>query len=52
MNQPRDQTILIADDDPAQRLLVEAALTSAGFLVVTAVDGAAAVELLEARPTT
>ena len=48
---PADQTILIADDDPAQRLLVEAALTGAGFLVVTAVDGAAAVESYSRSPT-
>ena len=27
------KTILIADDDPAQRLLVEAALAGAGFIV-------------------
>ena len=51
MNQPSQQTILIADDDPAQRLLVEAALTGAGFLVVTAVDGAAAVESYSRSPT-
>jgi len=51
MDQPAAKTVLIADDDPAQLLLVEAALSGAGFLVVTAVDGAAAVESYANSPT-
>ena len=38
------KTILIADDDPSHLLLTEAALAGAGYLVVTASDGAQAVE--------
>jgi len=37
-------TILIADDDPSQLMLVEAALAGAGFVVHTACDGQEAVE--------
>jgi EAL domain-containing protein (putative c-di-GMP-specific phosphodiesterase class I)/PleD family two-component response regulator len=44
------KTILIADDDPAQRLLIEAVLAGAGFVVVTATDGAEAVASYAARP--
>jgi len=38
------KTILIADDDPSHLLLTEAALAGAGYVVVTAADGAQAVE--------
>ena len=38
------RTILIADDDPSHLLLTEAALAGAGYVVVTATDGAQAVE--------
>jgi EAL domain-containing protein (putative c-di-GMP-specific phosphodiesterase class I)/DNA-binding response OmpR family regulator/GGDEF domain-containing protein len=44
MQDARVTTILIADDDPAQRLLVETALAAAGFLVHVACDGQEAVE--------
>jgi EAL domain-containing protein (putative c-di-GMP-specific phosphodiesterase class I)/DNA-binding response OmpR family regulator/GGDEF domain-containing protein len=47
---PSDKTILIADDDPAQRLLVEAALAGAGFVVVIANDGLEAVESYTRQP--
>ncbi len=40
----RATTILMADDDPAQLLLSEAALAGAGFMVHTVNDGADAVE--------
>jgi CheY-like chemotaxis protein len=40
----RPRTALIADDDPGQRLLMEQALSQAGFGVVAVADGAAAVE--------
>lgn len=43
MNKDRDKTILIADDDPGHLLLAEATLAGAGFRVVTAQDGEAAV---------
>ncbi|MFO1394426.1 MAG: EAL domain-containing protein [Steroidobacteraceae bacterium] len=40
----QDLRILMADDDPAQLMLSEAALAGAGFLVQTVADGADAVE--------
>ncbi len=40
------QTILIVDDDPVQRRLLEAAITRAGMAVVTAPGGVPALELL------
>jgi DNA-binding NtrC family response regulator len=40
------QTILIVDDDPVQRRLLEAAITRAGMSVVTAPGGVPALELL------
>ena len=39
----RAKTILIADDDEGHRLLTEAALAGAGYVVITAHDGAQAV---------
>ena len=43
MSSSKTKTILIADDDEGHRLLTEAALAGAGYLVVTAHDGAQAV---------
>jgi DNA-binding response OmpR family regulator len=43
MSTIREKTVLIADDDPGQLLLVEAALAGAGFIVTKAADGAEAV---------
>ena len=43
MSTSKTKTILIADDDEGHRLLTEAALAGAGYLVVTAHDGAQAV---------
>jgi diguanylate cyclase (GGDEF)-like protein len=43
-------TVLVVDDDPGARLLVGAALEMAGFLVVTAADGAAALGQFRAHP--
>jgi EAL domain-containing protein (putative c-di-GMP-specific phosphodiesterase class I)/DNA-binding response OmpR family regulator/GGDEF domain-containing protein len=40
----RAKTILIADDDQGHLLLTEAALAGAGYVVITAADGALAVE--------
>ena len=40
------QTILIVDDDPVQRRLLEAAITRSGMPVITAPGGAPAVDLL------
>ena len=40
------QTILIVDDDPVQRRLLEAAITRAGMAVVTAPGGTPALDLL------
>src|SRR5215813_9102781 len=42
--------ILIADDDPAQRRLLEIHLTQLGFEVMTAKDGAEAIEQMHSRP--
>jgi EAL domain-containing protein (putative c-di-GMP-specific phosphodiesterase class I)/DNA-binding response OmpR family regulator/GGDEF domain-containing protein len=47
MKKARDKTILVADDDPAQLLIAEAALAGAGFLVTTARDGAEAIREFE-----
>ena len=38
--------ILVADDDPISRRLIEACLTGAGYEVSVAVDGAEALELI------
>ena len=43
MSSSKTKTILIADDDEGHLLLTEAALAGAGFVVVTAHDGAQAV---------
>ncbi len=40
------QTILIVDDDPVQRRLLEAAITRAGMTVVTAPGGQPALDLI------
>ncbi len=44
MSIPVPQTILIADDDPSQLMLAEAALAGAGLLVHTVTDGDEAVQ--------
>jgi CheY-like chemotaxis protein/ribonuclease BN (tRNA processing enzyme) len=46
---PRGETILVADDDPAIVMLLRASLESDGFRVVTAGDGAAALDLARAE---
>ena len=43
--------ILLADDDAASRLLMQAALEKAGFHVTLACDGEEAIRLFEASPT-
>jgi len=43
MTQTTSKTLLIADDDPSQLVLSEAALAGAGFMVHTVEDGEAAV---------
>ena len=45
--QPSPPTILVVDDEPAVRLLVERTLREAGFRVVTAMGGSEAIELLD-----
>ena len=40
------QTILIVDDDPVQRRLLEAAITRSGMHVVTAPGGRPALDLI------
>ena len=44
------QTILIADDDPDWRTILRALLESSGFRVLEAVDGKAAIEMVQAAP--
>jgi PAS domain S-box-containing protein len=45
------KAVLLIDDDPPQRRLAELALSSAGFVVTTAEDGAAALRLAgESKP--
>ena len=41
------QTILIVDDDPVQRRLLEGAITRAGMNVVTAPGGQPALDLID-----
>ena len=41
------QTILVVDDDPVQRRLLEAAITRNGMTVVTAPGGQPALDLIE-----
>jgi PAS domain S-box-containing protein len=41
----RHKTVLVVDDDPAQRRLFEASLSSAGFRVITAESGERALQL-------
>ena len=43
---PRRATILVVDDDPLVRDYAEAVLADAGYAVLTAADGAAALRLL------
>ncbi len=51
MNTAPGKNILVADDDPGQRSLLESFLSSQGFSVTTAVSGNAALErLASARP--
>jgi DNA-binding response OmpR family regulator len=42
--------ILIIDDDPDVRTILEVLLASNGYAVITAIDGASALELARARP--
>ncbi|WIJ23813.1 response regulator [Devosia sp. RR2S18] len=46
----RIPTVLVAEDEPLLALNIEMALEDAGFNVVTANSGDAAIELLEAKP--
>ncbi len=45
-NQPIPGTILVADDQPSNRELLEELLTTQGFTVITACDGASVIEVL------
>jgi len=47
---PGPARILVVDDEPAIRLLVQRALQSKGYAVDTAADGAEALEKVRARP--
>jgi two-component system, cell cycle sensor histidine kinase and response regulator CckA len=44
---PSAPTVLVVDDEPAVRLLVERVLVEAGYRVLTAMGGLEALELLE-----
>ena len=44
---PSPATVLVVDDEPAVRLLVERVLVEAGYRVLTAMGGEEALELLE-----
>jgi CheY-like chemotaxis protein len=48
---PSPVTVLVVDDEPAVRLLVERVLVEAGYRVLTAMGGAEALELLEQAGT-
>lgn len=45
--QPSTRTVLLADDEPAVRLVVEKILRAAGYLVIATKDGKEAAELAE-----
>ena len=47
--EPRPQTVLVVDDEPAVRRLAARTLERLGFTVLQAEDGAVAVEMYEAR---
>jgi putative two-component system response regulator len=49
-NQPIAGTILVADDQPSNRELLEELLTTQGFTVITACDGASVLEKLARAP--
>jgi CheY-like chemotaxis protein len=42
--------VLVAEDEPTIKMVMEVALTDGGFSVLTAGSGADAMELLESRP--
>ena len=42
--------VLVVDDDPGARLLMEAALEAVGFIVLSAADGPSALQLFGSRP--
>lgn len=47
---PRTKTILVADDDPMNLLLLAGFLETEGYEVITAIDGATAVDLYRRHP--
>jgi diguanylate cyclase len=49
MNETETSTVLVIDDDPGARLLVQSALELAGFRVLTAEDGASGIASFEHR---
>jgi CheY-like chemotaxis protein len=46
---PRHPLVLVIDDDPDTRILLDTWLSSEGFQVTQAADGAAALKLMETR---
>jgi CheY-like chemotaxis protein len=50
MNQARDKTVLVVDDEPNVRDYLAQILRDAGFNVQTASDGVVALELIRQRP--
>jgi CheY-like chemotaxis protein len=49
MVKPEDKTVLVVDDEPDVRLFLQSALEDAGFRVLLASDGNAAIESLKAE---
>jgi CheY-like chemotaxis protein len=45
-----EKTILVVDDDPPIRVMIEALLSDSGFSIVTVPDGATALARIEADP--
>ena len=50
MERPEDKTILVVDDEPNVRAYLATVLQDAGFNVVTAGDGAEALEIIRGNP--
>ncbi len=51
MTRPQDKTVLVVDDEPNVRQYLAQILLDAGFNVVQAGDGSAAMEIIQGEPS-